>query len=422
MATSISTLKSWFTTGKFPTQAQFWAWLDSFRHKDESIPVNEIDGLSQLLGLKADVEFVSNHINDIDAHAALIQVASFTALPQVGKAEKIYVTIDFNKQYRWNGTAYIEVSKPALLKGSQYTYVYGNGTPIENATELKNAYTAAKAISGLSSTNRFKIIVGTGMYEFVGQFAIDTQFIDFISLSGDADVHFTNGIYVSANDVFLKGLKTSSQFRLATNLSLLFCDTCVGLANYSFGQSTSTVVSGTFTNCVAGSYSFGGNSGGASGTFTNCISNNYSFGGTSGGASGTFTNCKATGYSFGNLGGASGTFTNCISGHESFGYSGGASGTFTNCRAESYSFGYSGGSTGTFTNCIASSYSFDTYGVASGTFTNCIGGTLSFGGNTGGSITGKLYYCRLTSGTFKTVLSGGRTYYCIDGNGNTNNQ
>lgn len=73
MATSINILKGWFTTGKFPTQTQFWAWLDSFRHKDESVPVNEIEGLNELLDLKADAELISNHTNDIDAHSNLFE-------------------------------------------------------------------------------------------------------------------------------------------------------------------------------------------------------------------------------------------------------------------------------------------------------------------------------------------------------------
>jgi len=39
-----------------------------------------------------------------------------------------------------------------------------------------------------------------------------------------------------------------------------------------------------------------------------------------------------------------------------------------------------------------------------------------------GVLSGKLYYCRLTYGTFKTVSLGGRTVLCIDGNNNQNNQ
>ena len=99
---------------------------------------------------------------------------------------------------------------------------------------------------------------------------------------------------------------------------------------------------------------------------------------------------------------ASGTFTNCQGGGSSFGHGGTASGTFNNCQGGDYSFGGNGG-------------------TASGTFTNCTGGDSSFGGN-GGTASGKLYYCRLTSGTFKTVSSGGRTVLCIDGNNNQNNQ
>lgn len=48
MATPINTLKNWFKTGLFPTQAQFWALLDSFRHKDDKVPVADIEGLTEL--------------------------------------------------------------------------------------------------------------------------------------------------------------------------------------------------------------------------------------------------------------------------------------------------------------------------------------------------------------------------------------
>lgn len=35
--TAIDTIKSWFETGDKPTQDQFWAWLDSYFHKSETI-------------------------------------------------------------------------------------------------------------------------------------------------------------------------------------------------------------------------------------------------------------------------------------------------------------------------------------------------------------------------------------------------
>jgi hypothetical protein len=241
------------------------------------------------------------------------------------------------------------------IGGTLYSYVAGNGTPTQNATELENSYTTAKAISGLSASNRYKIIIGKGVYQFTGQFIINTQFIDFVSLTSDADVEFPNGINVTANDVFLKGLRTPVAFQLAGNLNLLKCENCVG-GDYSFED----IISGTFINCEGGTYAFGGTSL----------------------ASGTFIDCKGGDGSFGAGSGASGIFTNCVGGYSSFG----------------------AGST------------------ASGIFTNCIGGEDSFGGYLTSALTGKLFYCRLTVGTFKTVSGGGRTYYCVDGNGNVNNQ
>ncbi len=54
MATSPNTIKNWFRTGLKPTQAQFWAWVDSFRHKDEAVPVADVSGLQELLDTKVD--------------------------------------------------------------------------------------------------------------------------------------------------------------------------------------------------------------------------------------------------------------------------------------------------------------------------------------------------------------------------------
>lgn len=51
-------LKQWFETGKKPTQEQFWAWIDSYRHVDEPLSVEEINGLKELLNGKAEQEAV----------------------------------------------------------------------------------------------------------------------------------------------------------------------------------------------------------------------------------------------------------------------------------------------------------------------------------------------------------------------------
>lgn len=50
--TTIEQLKQWFRKGLYPTQAQFWAWLDSYRHKSESVPMSEVSGLTGVLNNK----------------------------------------------------------------------------------------------------------------------------------------------------------------------------------------------------------------------------------------------------------------------------------------------------------------------------------------------------------------------------------
>lgn len=49
-------LKQWYVTGAFPTQQQFWDWLDSFWHKTEdAIQITNVQNLQTTLQNKADV-------------------------------------------------------------------------------------------------------------------------------------------------------------------------------------------------------------------------------------------------------------------------------------------------------------------------------------------------------------------------------
>jgi hypothetical protein len=329
------------------------------------------------------------------------------------------------------------------IEGTQYVFVQANGTDVENATELQAAYDLAKTMSP-SADNRITVVAAPGTYKFPSTFVMDTEFIDLVSLTGNRDVIFDidvvdpfqydpitfditsigEGLLIDTDNVFVKGIK--GKLRQSTN-----CNNFFGLGeDYVLPiQIADNLPNIVIENCEGGPFSFGGdftfrnNPINASGTFTNCIGDSGSFGGDGGTASGTFTNCIGDSDSFGGYGGtASGTFTNCIGADESFGGYGTASGTFTNCEGGEDSFGGDGGTaSGTFTNCIGDSGSFGgDGGTASGTFTNCEGGEDSFGGS--GTLSGKLYYCRLTAGSFVTVSGGGITRLCIDGNNAINTQ
>jgi hypothetical protein len=273
------------------------------------------------------------------------------------------------------------VSAYVGLGGTQYVFVAANGTDLQNAAELQAAYVTAQGMSP-SITNRITVIAAPGNYNFsTANFVMNTDYIDLVSLDGNKSIVFngSNTIEITTNDVFVRGVDVGAlNFTIANSLNLLRVE-----------------------NCTGGDESFGGSGGTADGVFTNCTGGDFSFG--SGGT-------------------ANGTFTNCTGGFDSFGGGGTAYGTFTDCSGKNGSFGAFGTAGGIFNNCTGGKNSFGSEGTASGVFNSCIGGDRAFGGGGGGTLSGFLYYCRLTSGTFATVSFGGRTVLCIDGNNNQNNQ
>lgn len=52
MKRSISQLKEWFRRGKYPTESQFADWMESYFHKDDTVPVAQVENLGWLLNGK----------------------------------------------------------------------------------------------------------------------------------------------------------------------------------------------------------------------------------------------------------------------------------------------------------------------------------------------------------------------------------
>jgi hypothetical protein len=304
---------------------------------------------------------------------------------------------------------------PIPFGGTNYIYVYANGTDTENATELQNAYNLAKTMSP-SATNRITIVCGLGYYNFgISVFTLDTQYIDVVPLDGNRSIIFNateskpvtaNGtIKINANNVFVKGINVGGKpFQVSgNNLNSIVVENCKG-GNYSFNDSelSGYEMSGTFINCEGGSYSFGGSislmtNPIVSGRFIDCISGEKSFGGGDG------------------LGTASGFFKNCQSiGDSSFGYI--ASGNFSNCTSSNYSFAYSGTASGVFNNCEANVLSFGANGSVLGTFNNCIGGADSW---VSLNMTAKIWFSRHSGGNSAPSPSlGGNIVAFITANNN----
>lgn len=129
--TAITTLYKWFSDLMKPTGAQFKALIDSFWHKSEKIPMDNIDGLNKLIEGTASAKQLQNHINDTHAHKEVLD-------KKVDKVPgKKLSTEDFTTELRTKLESLQQVDISGLLPRGGYT-----GT----AQDLKNLIDAINRI------------------------------------------------------------------------------------------------------------------------------------------------------------------------------------------------------------------------------------------------------------------------------------
>lgn len=63
---SRDTLKTFFKTGMYPTEEQFAAWLDSFVHRQDGIPITQVEGLAEALNNISDKELEEKFAEFVD--------------------------------------------------------------------------------------------------------------------------------------------------------------------------------------------------------------------------------------------------------------------------------------------------------------------------------------------------------------------
>jgi hypothetical protein len=102
--TNLTIIKNWFTTGKKPTQAQFWATWDSFWHKDDMISILKIDGIQNVY------DAINSHVNSPTAHAQILNQSRiyafgiFQIFKASGNVANILETGDVGVGFLANGT------------------------------------------------------------------------------------------------------------------------------------------------------------------------------------------------------------------------------------------------------------------------------------------------------------------------------
>jgi hypothetical protein len=305
------------------------------------------------------------------------------------------------------------------LNSANYVTVKVTDNAIVNGNNLLAAYALAKTVTpnaiALSTSNRLAIILPPARYNLGTQsLVLDTQYIDIVGSTSDRSKHYITSnvgaanrgtVQQTANDVKLYNLTIENSnitfvndnnssdpaaYFPNSNLPNSYLENInfISISNQStWAMRIGINYSGTFVNCTgSGFYLFGGDEeGNASGTFTDCIGGSDSFGEDGPNGGGIFTNCTGGDYSFGGRAGTGGTL----------------SGTFTNCTGGTYSFG-GGGFIG---------------GTLSGTFKDCTGGDASFGGavDAGGNLTSTSVFINCTGGDYSFVGSNIATGGTISG-------
>jgi hypothetical protein len=198
-----------------------------------------------------------------------------------------------------------------------------------------------------TASGAFTRCAGAG-YSFGSEFGIASG--TFTDCTGEYNAFGSSHGEASGDFVRCKGGGSSFGCEYAT-ASGRFTE-CSSPTYFSFGSNHS-VASGIFINCVGDDWAFGSYYSTASGWFTGCVGDSASFGGgASGIASGTFTDCRGPNMCFGGMA-ATGVFTNCTAGSYSFGDQATADGgRFYHCTADSNSFTTAGTPAPVFVYCV----------------------------------------------------------------------
>lgn len=274
---------------------------------------------------------------------------------------------------------------PSELASSSTVVVRASGSPAENGSALRAAYAKAKAMTpngaAPAADNRATVLVGPGLYHLgtldanTHGLRMDTEFVDLVGLTGwpehvriegvsDGSTDSRGTIEQTADDVLLSGVTmqldgnginvygdtSPAAYFPGNNLpNTALCDCVLEADNGAFPTRPAVEYSGTYIRCTGGAFSFGFYGGAASGTFTDCVAASESFGQYCP-ATGVFARCVADYYTFGWYDDAGGTFIDCRSTDwYTFGYA--ASGTFIRCSAEGIAFGLEDGLTGKLYHC-----------------------------------------------------------------------
>lgn len=121
-------------------------------------------------------------------------------------------------EFQLLGTPTINIASTATVDGLMgleeglYVIVEPTTSATDNGTALLAAYTTAKALTGLTATNRATVIVPPGTYDMgASALVLDTQYVDLMGMTGDPNAvilkNTANGpLDLNSTDVNISGI------------------------------------------------------------------------------------------------------------------------------------------------------------------------------------------------------------------------
>lgn len=168
-------IRNWFIRSAMPTRLQFWAWLDSFWHKNDQIPVESIEGLLQILAeinqaINNSAKFKGYFTNTASLNAAHPNpeagATAWVGIPYPGKVYKCEVagtwiaTTDTPQAPVINLSDYAKLTDltpltHSLDKLNAAVFITGNYVPVVIPSWTANSYVSTAGV--ITSSPNYKL-------------------------------------------------------------------------------------------------------------------------------------------------------------------------------------------------------------------------------------------------------------------------
>jgi hypothetical protein len=213
-------LKQLFEKGDKPKQEDFWDWQDSYWHKEEKLPLEQINyDFSQkadLVNGKVPASQLPSHVDDI------LEFANLAAFPSIGEHGKLYIALNTNKLYRWSGSIYVDISQSYNLQNVMNT---GSHAVLQDSNYLSQTDFDSSGIQFFANRTN-------GVHEW-GQVTASAGNVVLMTGDNNSGSGSGYGVYATNTDgllIFPKELKADSSF---TKILVSKPDGTIGLTDIS---------------------------------------------------------------------------------------------------------------------------------------------------------------------------------------------